>query len=171
MKKISLIIFTGILLTILLLITVAYSVRQEHWWYKHTLVPDTYGSEWHSEDGRLTFGTFEKYDDFEMVSSDGQKAMVAGGNITQGFLKVDGKEIPVYVTLGADGSFALLLNDKPYRPDQYFERIESWGATDYKETDSHITVVLKVMETTYFEKEQEIELICEKNERILLRTE
>ena len=160
-KKIWCIAFCFVLAA-LLKTAVEYSVRQVNWWADCSITPISYGSEWYSEDGSLSFSTFEKFDDYEKTIAEGHIVTIAGGDVTKGFLTVGGKAIPVYIRVGVDGSFVLLLNDKPYLPSEIFETIEIWEGVDYEETDTNIIIIFEVEETTYFQEGQEIKLIYNK---------
>lgn len=126
-----------------------YSIRQVNWWGKPPVSPDSIGSEWVSEDGSLSLSTHEKVD--------------AANYYTQGSLYVGDEEIPIYIRLGHEGYFYVLLNDKPFDYQGHFETLEKWEGIDYEETDTEVIIILEVQETTYYTEGQEIKLIYKKN--------
>lgn len=149
----------GLLVITVTILLFSYIVRQENWWADLPATPTSYGSEWHSEDGSLSFGTFEKYDSYEQTFADGHVVKGSGGDITKGFITIDGKTIPVYVGVDYDRTMVILLNDKPYLPTESYEKLEIWKAVDYEETDTNIIIFFEVEKTTYFQEGQEIKLI------------
>ena len=139
-----------------------YSIRQVNWWAKPSVNPITYESEWFSEDGMLSFGTFERNGTFEQTMPDGRVMTVLGADSPKGFISVGTEKIPIYITLGHDGSLWILLDDKPYVPNQKYETLEKWEAIKYKETETEVVITLRVKETTYFTEGQKVKLIHKK---------
>lgn len=125
-----------------------YSIRQVNWWGKPSVSPCTARTEWYSEEGNLSFSTFEKFSPAEYF--------------TQGILMVEEEDIPIYINLGHDGSFYILLNDKPFFPNETYKTLEKWEGIDYKETETEVVITLRVKETTYFTEGQKVKLIHKK---------
>ncbi len=82
--------------------------------------------------------------------------------MTQGFLTAGNEKIPIYITLGHDGYFYVLLNDKPFDFNEHFETLETWEAIDCEETENKVVIYLEVIETTYYTEGQEMKLIYKK---------
>ena len=159
-----------IIVAILILLLAAggifiYCMRQQYWGPWGTeLLPDTFGTEWVSQDGSVKISTTEKYDSYTSTGPNGKEYAFMGGEITEGTISVGGKTVEVYATTNHYGTLDFWVKQGAYA-DVYHHNmtyIEQWEAVDKEETDTEVVFTMKVNKTTYFTVGQEIELIYKK---------
>ena len=130
-------------------------------WYnfESTKTPNDLGTEWKSEDGKLTFSTTEQYTN--VSTSNG---VISNISPTCGTLLVGEETIPVSLAWDSHSPYVTIyVDDGDIATGIFLETIiEEWYAVSYKETDTEIIFSMKVDKTTYYQVGQIVKLVYKK---------